>query len=194
MAMSDYMVEETTGDATVRYSRGAATFHWLTVILVLSQIYVGFRFGDLPRGPARIELFTIHKTLGATILIVTLLRLGYRLINPPPPYPAELPKWDRFIAVWSHRVVYTVLIALPLTGLIAVSDRAKDGWVDLIWGLRIPALPIGDGELFGEIHEVLVWTTVALVVIHVAAAIYHHLIVRDAASGRMPPLPSTRRD
>ena len=192
--MSDYMVEETTGDATVRYSRGAATFHWLTVILVLSQIYVGFRFGDLPRGPARIELFTIHKTLGATILIVTLLRLGYRLINPPPPYPAELPKWDRFIAVWSHRVVYTVLIALPLTGLIAVSDRAKDGWVDLIWGLRIPALPIGDGELFGEIHEVLVWTTVALVVIHVAAAIYHHLIVRDAASGRMPPLPSTRRD
>ena len=192
--MSDYMVEETTGDATVRYSRGAATFHWLTVILVLSQIYVGFRFGDLPRGPARIELFTIHKTLGATILIVTLLRLGYRLINPPPPYPAELPKWDRFIAVWSHRVVYTVLIALPLTGLIAVSDRAKDGWVDLIWGLQIPALPIGDGELFGEIHEVLVWTTVALLVIHVAAAIYHHLIVRDSASGRMPPLPSTRRD
>ena len=193
--MSDYMVERTTGEATVRYSHGAATFHWLTVVLVLAQIYVGFTFHDMARGtPERTEMFMVHKTLGATILIVTLLRLGYRLINPPPPYPSDMPKWDRFIAVWSHRVVYTVLIALPLTGLIAVSDRAKDGWVDLIWGLRIPALPIGDGELFGEIHEVLVWTTVALVVIHVAAAIYHHLIVRDAASGRMPPLPSTRRD
>ncbi len=193
--MSDYMVERTTGAATVRYSHGAATFHWLTVVFVLAQIYVGFRFGDLPRGSdARMELFAIHKTLGATILIVTLLRLGYRLINPPPPYPTDVPRWDRFIAVWSHRLVYALLIALPLTGLIAVSGRAKDGWVDLLWGLQLPALPIGDGEAFGEVHEILVFTTIALLVVHVAAAIYHHLIVHDAASGRMPPLPSTRRD
>ena len=191
--MSDKMVEQTSGEATVRYSHGAATFHWLTAILVLSQIYVGFRFGDLPKGPERMEMFTIHKTLGATILIVTLLRLAYRLMNPPPPYPSDVPKWDRALAVWSHRIVYTALIALPLTGLIAVSDRAKDGWIDLLWGLRIPALPIGDGEVFGEVHEILVWTTIVLLVVHVAAAIYHHLIIRDAASGRMPPLPSTRR-
>ena len=193
--MSDYMVEQTTGDATVRYSHGAATFHWLTVVLVLAQIYVGFTFSDLPKGtPERAEMFTIHKTLGATILIVTLLRLAYRLINAPPPYPSDMPKWDRFIAVWSHRVVYTALIALPLTGLIAVSGRATSGWVDLMWGLQLPALPIGDGEVFGEVHEILVFVTIALLVVHVAAAIYHHLIVRDAASGRMPPLPSTRRD
>lgn len=192
--MSDYMVEQTTGGATVRYSHGAATFHWLTAVLVLGQIYVGFRFGDLPKGPPRMEMFALHKTLGATILVVTLLRLAYRLAKPPPPYPADMPRWDRAIAVWSHRVVYTALIALPLTGLIAVSGRAKDGWVDLLWGMRIPALPIGDGEAFGEVHEILVWTTIALLVLHVAAAVYHHLIVRDAASGRMPPLPSTRAD
>lgn len=192
--MSDYMVEQTTGEATVRYSHGAATFHWLTAALVLSQVYVGFAFGDLPKGPARMEMFTVHKTLGATILLVTLLRLAYRMMKPPPPYPADMPKWDRALAVWSHRIVYAALIALPLTGLIAVSGKAKDGWVDLLWGMRIPALPIGDGEAFGEIHEILVWTTILLLVIHVGAAIYHHLLVRDAASGRMPPLPSTRRD
>jgi cytochrome b561 len=192
MAMSDYMVEQTTGDATVRYSHGAATFHWLTAILVLGQIYVGFSFAALPKGPARMEMFTVHKTLGATILVVTLLRLAYRLLKPPPPYPSDVPKWDRALAVWSHRIVYTALIALPLTGLIAVSDRAKDGWVDLLWGLRIPALPLGNGEAFGDVHEILVWTTIVLLVIHVSAAIYHHLIIRDAASGRMPPLPSTR--
>ena len=192
--MSDYMVDQSTGDATVRYSHGAATFHWLTAALVLGQIYAGFVFGSLPRGPERMEMFALHKTLGATILIVTLLRLAYRLARRPPPYPAEMPRWDRTLAVWSHRIVYAALIALPLTGLIAVSDRASDGWVDLMWGMRIPALPIGDGELFGEVHEYLVWTTIALLVIHVAAAIYHHLITRDAASGRMPPLPSTRTD
>jgi len=185
--MSDYMVEQTTGDATVRYSHGAATFHWLTAILVLGQVYVGFSFAALPKGPARMEMFTIHKTLGATILIVTLLRLAYRLLNAPPPYPSDLPRWDRFIAVWSHRIVYTALIALPLTGLIAVSDRARDGWVNLLWGMRIPALPIGDGDLFGDVHEILVWTTIGLLVIHVAAAIYHQWIKRDDAAGRMPP-------
>lgn len=192
--MNDYMVEQTTGEATVRYSHGAATFHWLTAVLVLGQIYVGFAFGDLPKGPARMEMFTLHKTLGATILVVTLLRLAYRLAKPPPPYPADMPKWDRALAVWSHRIVYAALLALPLTGLIAVSDKAKDGWVNLLWGMRIPALPTGDGEMFGEVHQVLVWTTIALLVLHVAAAIYHHFIARDAASGRMPPLPSTRAD
>jgi cytochrome b561 len=192
--MSDYMVDQTTGGATVRYSHGAATFHWLTAALVLGQIYVGFAFGALPKGPERMEMFALHKTLGATILLVTLLRLAYRMMNPPPPYPADMPKWDRALAVWSHRIVYAALIALPLTGLIAVSERAKDGWVDLLWGMRIPALPLGDGEAFGEAHEILVWATITLLVIHVAAAIYHHLIVRDAASGRMPPLPSTKAD
>jgi cytochrome b561 len=178
----------------VRYSHGAATFHWLTAALVLGQVYVGFAFGDLPKGPARMEMFTVHKTLGATILLVTLLRLAYRMMNPPPPYPVDMPKWDRALAVWSHRIVYAALIALPLTGLIAVSGKAKEGWVDLLWGMRIPALPIGDGDAFGEIHEILVWTTIVLLVLHFGAAIYHHLLVRDAASGRMPPLPSTRRD
>ena len=137
-------------------------------------------------------MFTIHKTLGVTILVVTLLRLAYRLMNPPPPYPADMPRWDRFLAVWSARIVYMALIALPLTGLIAVSG--KGGMVDLLWGLKVPALPIGGGKSFGEVHEILVYATIALVVIHVAAAIYHHVIMRDAASGRMPPLPSTRRD
>lgn len=193
----DEMVDRTTGNATVRYSNGAAAFHWLTVVLVLCQLYVGFRFGDLPKGPARMEMFTLHKTLGATILLVTLLRLGYRLMNPPPPYPSELPKWNRFAAVWSHRIVYAALIALPLTGLIAVSDGARDGWVKLLFGLAIPAVPgIGEdvGEMSGEVHEILVFTTIALLVIHIGAALYHHLISRDAASGRMPPLPSTDRD
>ena len=134
------------------------------------------------------------KQFGATILVVTLLRLAYRLAKPPPPYPADMPKWDRALAVWSHRIVYAALLALPLTGLIAVSDKAKDGWVNLLWGMRIPALPTGAGETFGEVHQVLVWTTIALLVLHVAAAIYHHFIARDAASGRMPPLPSTRAD
>ena len=184
--MSDYMVEETSGRATVRYGNAAATFHWLTLVLVLVQLYLGFTFGDLPRGsPERMEMFAWHKTVGATILIVSLLRLGNRLINPPPPYPSDMPRWDRTIAVWSHRAFYFLLVALPLTGLIAVS-KPGSAWVELVGGLRLPAIPI-DGE-FGEVHEVLVFVTIALVVLHVSAGIWHQWIRKDHAAGRMPPL------
>ena len=97
--------------------------HWTIVLLLLTQVWLGFTFSEMERGPARAEFFTWHKTVGATILILTLARLGYRLKNPPPPYPPEMPDWRRMAAVWSHRILYFILIALPLTGLIAVSGR-----------------------------------------------------------------------
>ena len=78
-----------------------------------------------------------------------------------------------------------MLIALPLTGLIAVSGKSKNGMVDLLWGLQLPALPLGDG--FGDVHVVLVWTTIALLILHVAGAVWHDWIRRDRAAGRMPP-------
>ena len=195
--MSDAMVQRSSGDVTVRYSLTAATFHWLTALMVLTQIYVGFTFGDMPRGPERGAWFAAHKTLGAAILIVTLLRLGYRLMNPPPLYPRDLPKWDRFVAVWSHRIVYAALILLPLTGLIAVSASADNGMVNLLWGLQLPAIPGIDkngAELGANVHVLLVWSAILLLTLHVAAAIYHHFMARDVAAGRMPPLPATGPD
>src|SRR6266567_6939787 len=97
-----------------RYSNAAVTLHWLTAALVLTQVVIGFTFASMERGPARAEMFTWHKTLGATILVLALIRFGYRLINPPPPFPPELPHWRRIVAVWNHRAFYFLLIVLPL--------------------------------------------------------------------------------
>ena len=87
------------------------------------------------------DVFAWHKTVGALILLLALVRLAVRLLNPPPPYPADFPRWQRFAAVWSHRLLYFLLIALPLTGLAAVSGRAEDGMVPLQLGLSLPAIP-----------------------------------------------------
>ena len=70
-------------------------FHWITAALVLFQIWLGFSFADMAKGPERANLFTWHRTIGALILLVVLARLTYRLFNPPPPYPPELPRWER---------------------------------------------------------------------------------------------------
>jgi cytochrome b561 len=189
MAMNDYMVSETSGPVAIRYRKIVMWIHWITAILVLTQVYLGFTFHDLPRGSEeRAFFFGWHKTLGALILVLALTRLAVRLLNPPPPYPSDYPKWQRFAAVWNHRLFYLLLIALPLTGLAAVSGRAEDGWVPLQLGLRLPAIPgIAAENDFGEVHEVLVWTTLTLVVLHVGAALYNQFLSSTNVADRMWP-------
>jgi len=163
--------------------------HWITALLVVVQVYIGFTFHDLPRGSdERAFLFGWHKTWGAVILLLALVRLAIRLINPPPPYPSDYPKWQRFVAVWNHRLFYILLVALPLTGLAAVSGRTTDGWVPLQLGLKLPAIPgIGPDNEFHEVHETLVWVTIALLVLHVSAALYNQFLSSTNVSDRMWP-------
>lgn len=187
--MSDYMVQESTGPNAVRYKPIVVWIHWITALLVVTQVVIGFTFNELlPKGPERTEVFTWHKTIGATILVLALIRLAVRLLNPPPPYPSDFPKWERFIAVWNHRIFYFLLIALPLTGLAAVSGRAEDGTVPLLFGLELPAIPgISPDNDFGDVHQVLVFTTLALVVLHVGAALYNQFGSSTNVADRMPP-------
>jgi len=174
-----------------RYSNAAVALHWITVVLVLFQIWLGLSFADMPQGPQRGELFTWHKTIGATILILTLVRLTYRLMNPPPPFPPELPRWERVAAVWNHRLFYILLIGLPIGGLIAVSGFSKGPSTTLLGGVQIPVIPgISEqmGETVGEIHAALAWVLIALIAVHVAAALKQQFFDRPGRmSGRMPP-------
>jgi len=184
------------GGVLRRYSNVAVTLHWLIVLLLLLQVWLGFTFADMPKGPDRMAFFTWHRTVGATILVLTLIRLGYRLANPPPPYPAEMPAWRRTAALWSHRLLYFLLITLPLTGLIAVSGHSKTWFTPLIGGIPLPVVPGIDeatGELSGGVHEFLVWTTIALLVLHIGAALYEQFIASCGVAYRMPPL-RPRRD
>ena len=190
MATAPETYADPAPEPLMRYSTFAVAFHWLMVALILIQVGLGFAFHRfLERGtPERMEVFTWHKTIGATILILTLIRLFYRLINPPPAYPEDMPEWRRTAAVWSHRLLYFLMIALPLTGLIAVSDRGPA--TALIGGFPLPTIPgitEATGDMFGEVHVVLVWTTIALLVVHIAAAFYEQFLARHGVAGRMPP-------
>lgn len=179
--------------ALLRYSNGAVLLHWLTVVVILAQIYVGFTFHGMERGPERMEWFTWHKTLGATILVLALIRLAWRLTHKPPPYPPELPRWERVAATWNHRIFYVLLIALPLTGLTTISGELDGSVTPLVGGIPLPLIPgvsHDASETLGAVHILLVWTTIALVALHVAAALKHQFIDRSKVAGRMPPFRS----
>jgi cytochrome b561 len=184
------MVSESTGLRAVRYKKIVVWIHWITALVVVTQVVIGFMFHRVyEQGtPERMEMLAWHKTVGALILVLALIRLAVRLMNPPPPYPSDFPKWERFAAVWSHRLFYVMLIVLPLTGLAAVSGRAVDGKVPLLFGLSLPAFPgIPKDNEFGDVHMVLVWITLALVVLHVSAALYNQFRSSTNVADRMPP-------
>jgi cytochrome b561 len=177
-------------DPIRRYSNWAVAFHWVTVALVLTQAYLGFSFAWADEGPGRMELFTWHKTVGATILLVTLARLTYRLVNPPPAFPPDLPQWEQTAATWHHRLFYFLLITMPLSGLLAVSGHATGATTPLVGGIPLPVIPgISQpvGDVFGEVHIVLVVVLLIAIVVHVAAALKHQFIDHIPAAGRMPP-------
>jgi cytochrome b561 len=173
-----------------RYSNVAVTFHWVTVALVLFQLWLGFSFADMAKGAERSNLFTWHRTIGAIILLSVLARLTYRLLNPPPPYPPQLPQWERTAGTWNHRLFYLLLIAIPIGGLLAVSGHTEGPTITLLGGIAIPKVPgisPGMGEVAGEVHVIAVWLLIGLVVLHAAAALKHQFVDHNRAAGRMPP-------
>lgn len=185
----------TVPDATdqqrlLRYNNVAIAIHWLTALLVVGQVAGGFLIESMERGPDRAQIFTLHKTIGVTILLLSLIRLGWRVANPPPPYPDDMPRWERIVGTWNHRIFYALLLALPLTGLAAVSARADGPFTDLIGGIPFPVIPGLSAQTLGALgglHELLVFATIALVVLHVGAALKHQFVDRARYAGRMPP-------
>jgi cytochrome b561 len=181
--------------AVLRYSNTTVAFHWITVLLVLFQAYLGFRFGFFSEpGPTHDEIFIWHKTIGVVILLLTLARLVYRLKNPPPPFPPELPAWERFAAVWNHRLFYLLLIAMPIVGFVAVSGYANGPTTPLLGGIEVPVIPgvsKDTGDLAGEVHELAAFLLVFLILVHIGAALKHQLIDHWRGSARMPPFTSS---
>ena len=188
--MSDRAIKAREQHGLRRYSNVAVTFHWITAAFVLFQIWLGFSFADMERGPERANLFTWHRSIGALILLIALARLTYRLMNPPPPYPPELPRWERVLGTWNHRIFYLLLIALPIGGLLAVSGSTEGPTLTLLGGIAIPKIPgITEqmGEIAGDIHAAAAWLLTGLIALHAAAALKHQFFDHNRASGRMPP-------
>lgn len=176
--------------ALLRYDNGAVALHWITAVLLLTQIWVGFTFHGMERGPERMEMFIWHKTLGVLILLLALVRLAWRLGHKPPPYPEDLPRWERLAATWNHRLFYAIIIILPLTGLAAISGGAEESTTGLVGGIPFPLIPgLSEdfGDAMGDFHELLVTGTLILLAIHVLAALKHQFVDRSRVAGRMPP-------
>jgi cytochrome b561/polyisoprenoid-binding protein YceI len=179
-----------------RYSTVAIVLHWLIAAALIFQVLVAWRMHDL-KTPLGFALTQLHKSVGITVLLLSLARLGWRLANPPPPEPAGLAGWEQLLSKVVHIGLYVIMIGMPITGWIMVSASRIDIPTLLYGVVPWPHLPVAHLEPaakavwrgFGhESHEWLAYGAYALIVLHVAGAMKHQLFDRNVpVLSRMAP-------
>lgn len=190
----------TARNTDLRYGSVAMTFHWVIAISVLANLVVGFGMHEIPRDHPNVMIaYNIHKSIGLTVLTLSILRLAWRLMNPQPPLPASLNPLLKVAAHVSHFLLYVLMIGTPLTGWIMSSSGKRIFPVDF-FALGLFDLPpiaflanmsLEDRAPFRAFghdgHMILIWCFIALIPIHVGAALYHHFVRKDQVLKRMLP-------
>jgi cytochrome b561 len=176
-----------------RYSAVAIGLHWTTAALVLSTLICAWWVELTPDGTFRRQVLTIHRSFGVSVLGVVLFRLVWRATHPAPPPPGSLAPWQQSLAVGTHRLLYALLIVMPIVGYVATN--AGNHAVSLFGLLELPRLVAPDPGLASiakATHESLQWFIYAIVALHAAAALRHHLVIRDNVLRRMLPSLAAR--
>ena len=172
--------------SVMRYSAPAIVLHWLVALLIFAAFPLGVYMHELPLSPDKLKLYSYHKWIGVTVLMLVAVRLGWRLTHIPPPLPDGIAAWQRSASAAVHGLLYGLMIAIPLSGWLMSSAK---GFQTVWFGvLPLPDLVGKDkalGDLLAGVHQTLNFTLLVLVILHVAAALKHHFIERRLFFQRM---------
>ncbi|MEE2691635.1 MAG: cytochrome b [Pseudomonadota bacterium] len=185
-----------------RYSRGAIILHWLIALLIIGQLCGGFYMAGLSDEQAslKFQIFQLHKSFGVTILLLSIVRLGWRLTHKVPPLPPGMAAWERVAARATHIALYVMMFVTPLLGWAYVSVAPLNVPTYLFGVIPWPHMPFFEdvadrkavAEMFHEYHEAAAFVIIGLLALHVAGALKHHFLNRDDVLSRMLPLIRSR--
>ena len=175
-------------EAPQRYSIPAIVLHWLTAALILATVIIAWLLDTTDTAASRNALLAIHKSIGITIFTLAWIRLGWRIGHAPPGWPVMPPLWQRAAAWMTHVALYLITLTMPVSGYISAAARARE---TTYFGLfTIPQWVSPDRGLATateQIHEYSSWGLYALVSLHLAAVLYHHVVKDDGLLQRMWP-------
>ena len=182
----------------LRYGGVAITLHWLIAAAIALNLCLGLYVAKIltDQDPSRQGLLQFHKSVGLTVLVLSLLRLGWRVVNPIPPLPDTLTASLKVVARATHYLLYFLMIAIPLTGWALVSSSPL-GLATSYFGLfHWPHIPfLADltraqkkplHREFFDLHMYLAFSAIALLALHVAGAIYHQRRGDDVLRRMLP--------
>ena len=182
--------------ASERYTGVAIALHWAIALAIIGMILGGWYMSDLPDGaPGQYFLYQMHKSVGITILLLTIARIIWRLMNPPPSLPEDMNALEKTASHLVHLGFYGLMIAMPLTGWLYSSVSVKLDVPTVLYGLLSwPDVPFVDGlkteaasGVVNFIHSKLAWVALGLLGLHVAGALKHEFSAEDGVLKRMLP-------
>jgi len=183
-----------------RYSTVAIVLHWLIAALIAVNLWLGLTMVG-QHGLAKFNNFQLHKSVGITILLLSLIRLAWRFLKPPPP-AVGIAGWQRTLSAAVHAAFYVLMIGMPLTGWLSVSASPTEiptllyrvgGFPGIPW----PHLPIAPGLPLEQkqaleataniIHRYASYSAYALIGLHVVGALKHQFFDAHPVLPRMAP-------
>lgn len=171
-----------------RYGIIAMIFHWIMALLIIGMLILGLYMVDLPFDMEKLKLYGWHKEFGALVLMLVILRLVWKLRNISPVLPSHMPNWQKLAANGLHILLYVLMFCMPLAGWLM---SCASGLPVSFFGLfTLPTL-IGPSvvlqSLFLTIHKNLGFTLIAVICLHIGAALQHHFLLKDNTLRRMLP-------
>lgn len=162
--------------------------HWGIALAIFFMIGLGLYMHDLPNNPTKFKLYSLHKSLGLTIFALAFVRLAWRSANVTPTLPDHLKRYEVLGAKASHHLLYALMILIPISGYVINSAANFPlkfwGWFTIPnWVAESKQIQ----EIAADTHALLVYLLIAVVVVHAAAALKHHLVDRDNILRRMVP-------
>lgn len=175
-------------NAINRWGSAAQLLHWLVALLVLGLIALGWIMVNYPISPTQFRLYALHKSVGICVLALIMLRLFWRLTDPPPSVVPGLGARERQLVLAVHGLLYALLAALTATGYLI--NSAANFPLSVFGLFTLPNVTGEDAilkQLAQALHLWLFWLLAALLVLHIVGALRHHYILHDDTLRRMLP-------
>lgn len=166
----------------------AKFLHWIIALLIFTQFVLGWLATSWRLSPTKLDLFVWHKSTGMLILLLALVRVAWRLSHRAPALPVDMPRWERTAAHASHALLYVLMIVMPVAGWVISSAAGVP--FRIYWQIPLPAIVAPDkhiADLASATHFSLGILLIALLVLHIGAALRHHFVKRDDVLVRMLP-------
>jgi cytochrome b561 len=175
-------------NTTSSWGSVARAFHWIIGLTIIGMLAFGWWMNHVPARPDRFFYRSIHADIGYTLLVLMVLRIIWRWINPVPAMPADTPKWERIAARIGHIALYAIVLLVILLGWAHSGARPQGDYGSFFGLFHVPQFTSPDkatADAFEDRHIFFAYVLLALIVIHLGAAAWHHFIKRDRVAMRM---------
>jgi cytochrome b561 len=193
--------------AATRYTKTAKILHWLIAVAIFGMFALGWYMSELPKeGPKQMAYdlfdwgiytwtlseeasprtfyFNLHKSIGISILALIVVRIFWRITHKAPAMLASYKAWETKLANGVHRLLYVLMVALPLSGLVmAVASKYGVKWFGLEFISGLDNKPLR--EAFKEVHEIVGVVILLIIIVHILGALKHKFIDKDETLDRI---------